>query len=282
MICTGDSTVAGYGDNDWRTAWPQQFARLLDTYYCPTQSQMTWGRQRASGANVDGRVTLGTGWSENNGPAQGIMATAVVSAAGHLSFALNATDYADTLDVYSATFSGNGTFVIRDGATSLGSVNTNGATGAAKQTFTMTRAQGKTINIDGPTVNGGSISAIEAYDATRPSIRVSPAGQSTTKITDWYTSGGPFPWYMHWLTSYAPHLTLVSLTINDSNASVAESTWEAACGTRIAAIKAAGSDVLLVAGPPSNTTQATNGTLESYRQGLYRLCDQYSGFSRTP
>jgi lysophospholipase L1-like esterase len=57
---------------------------------------------------------------------------------------------------------------------------------------------------------------------------------------------------------------ILCLTINDSNGGTSVATWSTAMQSLITAYQTRGLQVVLLIGPPSNTTQATNGTLDAY------------------
>jgi len=131
----------------------------------------------------------------------------------------------------------------------------------AKQTFTCTKGIHQ-INLvpnnDAQMFFGG----IVAYDSTVPAIDVIQTAVYGAVSSTFIPNTNIYD-QIPTLKFIAPDLTIIDLTINDSNSGTALATYQANLQTIITAAKVSG-DVLLMVGPPSNTVQATNGTLDTY------------------
>jgi lysophospholipase L1-like esterase len=112
--------------------------------------------------------------------------------------------------------------------------------------------------------NNGNIDlvAVEAYDSTTPAIDLFQAGQNGAKAAD--IAGAASAWSpLNALGAFAPDMSVICLTINDSNNATALSSYTTSLQAIITKAKLSG-DVLLMVGVPSGTTAATDGTLDGY------------------
>jgi len=144
-----------------------------------------------------------------------------------------------------------------DGGSALGTIGGSGGTWA-QSSFTVT-AGAHTINLL-PGNNGifylwgicGTLSTTPAIDIVQGAwFGANAASYNTSSL-----NAGQ-------LASVAPDLTIIDLTINDANGGTPLAAYQASIQTLITNAKQTG-DVLLVAGPPSNSVAATNGTMAQY------------------
>lgn len=275
MVIIGDSTSMGAGAGSSGTslltgaylkAWPHRLATMSSA---PVQlsSNSWWGTQgydSAAGITLSGydpRLTLGANWAPNLATLGGKVIRYAPGAVNNFSFTPQAAF--DTIVVYFLKNSGNGSATINvDGGASLGTITTSNASLVwATQTFTCAKGT-HTINIvpnnDGQMFFGGIVtydSTVPAIDVIQTAIYGSLAGShvANTNVYD----------HMPTLRFIAPDVTIICLTINDSNGGTPLATYQPNLQTIITNAKLSG-DVILMVGPPSNTTQATDGTLDSY------------------
>lgn len=277
IVIEGDSTVVGAGSgtggtnnmNDaFATAWPQALSTLLGSQITVSDNSLfgTQGTTVAYGT-YDTRAVLGAGWAPNVGTLGGAFFRCAASSATTLSF--TPQGQIDTIIIWYLQQNANGSFTVDvDGGASLGTVSANGTSLVKSVTFTVAKGS-HTINLNS---TGGAIffiSGIIAYDSTAPAIDVIQTGQFGAKALDFTVTGQAYsPQTV--LAALAPDLTIIDLTINDSNAGTALSTYTTQIQTMITAAQLSG-DVILMVGPPSNTTNATNGTLDQYISALRSL-----------
>jgi hypothetical protein len=280
----GDSTSMGAGAGTSGTtnlngaairSWPQGMQRFNSSpNYLASNSW--WGTQGYDGAagitltGYDTRLAQGANWAPNLSTLGGKVIRYAPGAVNNFSF--TPTSAFDTIVAYFLKNNGNGTCTINvDGGSSLGTINTNsgGALVWATQTFTVAKGL-HTINLvpnnDAQMFFGGLL----CYDSTVPAIDVMQTavyGATAATFTPAVNVYDP----INALKFIAPDLTIIDLTINDSNNGTALATYQSNLQTIITAAKVSG-DVLLMVGPPSNTTQATNGTLDTYIAVLQGLC----------
>jgi lysophospholipase L1-like esterase len=150
-------------------------------------------------------------------------------------------------------------------------VNTNGADALLKTTVAVgsLAGAGSTINIQATVAGGSYIAAIHAYRNDIGQVAILNAGHSGMQ------AGNDFISVRTWsnvpaISVIAPHLTVIALTINDSNNAVSLSSYRAGIQSAITAAKLSG-DVLLATGCPSGTSQATDRTLDNYIFALQDL-----------
>jgi len=284
IVVIGDSTSMGAGAGTSGTtnlngaaqkSWPQGLQRFnsAPNYLSSNSWWGTQGYDSAAGITLTGydtRLAQGANWAPNLASLGGKVIRYAPGAVNNFSF--TPTYAFDTIVVYMLKNNLNGTCTINvDGGASLGTINTNsgGALVWATQTFTVSKAIHQ-INLvpnnDAQMFFGG----ILCYDSTVPAIDVIQTavyGSLASVFTPNVNVYDQIPT----LKFIAPDLTIIDLTINDSNAGTALATYQANLQTIITAAKVSG-DVLLMVGPPSNTAAATNGTLDTYIAVLRTLC----------
>lgn len=281
IVFVGDSTTAGAGagsggagnyNGAWAKTYPRAVAARLATVF-PTSDQSFLMDQGVANQSIaypayDPRVTMGANWSQTSSGLAGNMFRFTAGAVNNLTF--TPTGQFDTIVLYSIRAAGQGSFnVTLDAGTAVGTINGNTNPSITLVT-TYTVAKGThTINIvpvnDGPL----NIVGIKTYDSTIPAIDIIQAGLHGA--TSGGTSSSQNPWSgVPLLGTLAPSLTVLCLTINDSNAGTALATYTTNMQAIITAAAASG-DVVLMVGAPSNTTAATDGTLDRYISVLRSL-----------
>jgi lysophospholipase L1-like esterase len=282
VVIIGDSTTAGAGSGSSGTslmvgaaanAWPKKLAAIPNSPV-PFLSNSWWATQGCYGASgvtlptYDPRVALGANWAPNLTTLGGQLIRYATGAVNNLSF--TPTGAFDTIVVYFVKNNSNGSATVNvDGGASLGTLNTNNASLVlGSQSFTCTKGT-HTINIVPNNDNQLFILGIQTYDSTSPAIDIlstSSYGALASTFTANVNVYDPRPV----LRFLAPDLTIICLTINDSNNGTALATYLANVQLLITDGKLSG-DVVLMVGAPSNTTQATDGTLDSFIAGLTAL-----------
>lgn len=284
VVVIGDSTSMGAGAGDSGTAaltnaypysFPSQLAPLLNATV-PTSFQNIFGGQAGAGVLTytayDTRVTFGTGWTTSGGATLGSTFFAYTNgSASKLTFTPSASFTRIKVWYYQNT--GQGTLTVDvDGGASLGTINTSGSSLYTSQTFTCA-AGTHTINLTAG--NNGSlfIGGVVVWTAATPAIDLILAGGYGTIASSWAAPTTAFSPRTA-LQALAPDLTIYDLTINDSNAGTNVAAYKASMELLIQAAQVSG-DVVLMVGPPSNTTAATDGTLDLYVQALEQLAATY-------
>lgn len=273
VFIVGDSTTAGAGANTLAASVPNRLAGLLDSYVCRAGLHSTLGRNNVTAVATDvfdPRVALGAGWTAGNNGAGGGY-SAPTTATGNLSF--TPTVPFDTITVYTAVNSGNGTSTVNvDGGASLGTMTTSGTQALGTHTFTCALGT-HTINISPPTVGTIHVLGIEVADSTTRRMRVYNAGYAGQKAA-FFTSAS-LAWNTYnWWPVVAPDLTILNLTINDSNQTGLGATDTATYSSQITSLitrAQATGDCLLMVGNPTNT----EASLQTYRDILYGLADTH-------
>lgn len=283
IICLGDSTAIGTGGGSSGThglvggfskGYVAKLAAGLAAFY-PTSFNSFFGDQNVitGGATTlplyDARITEGANWGLGASAALGgDMIKYTTGAANNFTFT-PAGEF-DTITIWYFTQTGNGAATVNvDGGASLGTINF-GATNFQMKSVTYSVTKGAhTINIV-PSNNGSfSIAGIITQDSTTPAVDFIQAGSYGGIAANFASSAnvwGPVPM----VGKLAPDLTLINCTINDSNVQTSLSAYSTSLQTAITNAKLSG-DVMLMVGPPSNTAQATNGTLATYIAAMKTL-----------
>jgi len=285
IVIIGDSTSMGAGAGTSGTSnlngaaqksWPQGLHRFnsAPNYLSSNSWWATQGFDGAAGitfSNYDSRILLGANWAPNLTTLGGKVIRYAPGAVNNLS--LTPTYAFDTFIPCFLKNNGNGTCTANvDGGASLGTINTNslGALIWASQVFTCAKGI-HTINIvpnnDAQMFFGGII----CYDSTVPALDVIQCGVYGATAATFIPNVNVYD-AMPTLRFLAPVLTIDALTINDSNNGTALATY--LVNKQIIATNAKVSgDLIEMVGPPSNTTQATDGTLDGFISGpIATLC----------
>lgn len=286
LVFAGDSTCAGAGagsggttnyNGAYATNAIRRFATLINSKI-PVSDNSFFNDQSVPVAygTYDTRVTLGTGWGNLQSSFGGNMFHFATGAAGTLGF--TPVGQIDTFTVYWLQLSGNGSFTVNiDGAASIGTITTGvGATIVRATTFTVAKGA-HTINLVATNDAAFYMLGVKAYDSTTPAIDIIQACSSGATVAAYVNGNGAWN-TVNVLPFLAPDLLDIGLTINDSNLGTALSSYTSGLQTLIGYGQLSG-DVVLRAGPPSNTVAATNGTLALYTGALGRLAvTNNSGF----
>lgn len=209
-----------------------------------------------------------------------------ISIAGHLQQTVSTTSHQvlvvtqpqsgggiiDTITVKWANSAALGSCAVNvDGGSSLGTISGLGAAGTiGTSTFTVPRGT-HTINIV-PNNNGDFyLIGIISYDSTQPAIDVIQCGWSGATASNFALSSPGNAWFgIGAIKDLAPDLTIFVSSANDSNNNTGVATYKANVQAFVNAALVSG-DVILCTDPPSNTTQATDGTLDKYIAALTQI-----------
>lgn len=279
IVLCGDSTTAGAqagsgGTLNYNGAfaknYPRAFGVLLNKAVTTSDNSFICDQaQNVAYGTYDPRVTLGTGWTAAQSSISGNMFK-FTTGGGSGTLAFTPAGQIDTIKVVYYTTTGQGTMAVNvDGGSTLATVNA-GAAGNVVTTQTISCTKGShTINMVAN--NNGNIFmlGIIAYDSTAPAVDLVQCGASGSKAITW--DNNSFAWSpLTVMPILAPDLFVLNLTINDSNTPTDLATYTSQMQAIITQMKTT-SDVLLMVGAPSSTTQATNGTLDSYVSALKSL-----------
>lgn len=283
VAVVGDSTNMGAGAGTSGTsnlngalqkAWPQLLHQYNGALPLSLSSNSWWGTQgydSAAGITLPGydtRLNPGANWTPNLTSLGGKVIRYATGAVNN--WVLTPTYAFDTFVVYFLKNSGNGSMIANvDGGASLGTITTaNASLVWASQTFTVAKGI-HTINLVPNNDGQMFIIGIVAYDSTVAGLDVvQTAVYGATAAT--FTPAVNVYDAINALKFLAPALTIINLTINDSNAQTALATYSANLQTVTTAAKVSG-DCMYVVGAPSNTAQATDGTLGQYVSVIYTL-----------
>ena len=275
LLVISDSTATGTGagsSGSYNTtgAYPYNWVTALSkqlSSFVATNDNTFFGDQNIVGSGqqtnyntYDTRVTVGGGWSVATGLG-GLGANFYTSgSAGTLAFTPSGN--IDSVTIWYTTSGGLGTFTTNfDGGSSLGTIN-QGTGGTTYTSTTYTTTSGThTYNVvwaSGTIYFSGEV----AYLSTTPAIDLYHSGWFSAYASSFNTSSSPWN-PIPAIQTVAPDLTIIALTINDSNNGTTLSSYQTNMQAIITAAKASG-DCLLVGGAPSNTTQAINGTLATF------------------
>lgn len=274
VVIESDSTGMGQGagtggsgnlNGAYPFAWPQVLAPILSKTI-PTVAQSFFGDQHAVVAygTYDTRVGLGANWIQSTlSTLGGFFFQYQTGAVNNLTF--NPGVSFDRFVIYYAvsTGLGNATFNV-DGGASLGTLTGAGTLALANSGVQSVTAGTHTINIVPSNTGSFYVAGILTWTSTTPAVDVIQTAYSGGTVSAFIGAGNPWSGIPA-LQILAPDLTIVALTVNDSNSLTNLGAYASGLQTIVTAAKISG-DCLLMAGPPSNTTQATNGTLSQYIQ----------------
>lgn len=285
---TGDSTTTGAGSgtstaglvggfaNSSTSSLVSLLGKTLPLSFCSffgdqnATSQVTYNQ-------YDPRVTInaaGSGWISNGlGTLGGQIFQYNVGSTGTLTFAPSTTANPcaiDHLTIWYTTRPSNGTVTPLINATPLTTINSgvSGSPTFTSRTYSFTKG---TYTITLLANNDGQleITGIIAWDSTVPAIDVVQAGNYGIKVATLANTASVWSG-LNALKALAPIFTEVNLEINDSNGGTTLSSYRTSWQSIITGAKISG-DVLIGGGLPSNTSQATNGTLTMFNNVLKSL-----------
>ena len=280
IVVLGDSTSMGEGAGTGGSSnlnaafvqgWPEQMGPILSKQIAANTNAIFGDQGTYSYVaynTYDPRVTLGANWALANINAIGGN-TWVYNTGAVNNFAFTPVGSVDTA-VVCFTSGGGGTAAVNvDGGSTLGTIGTGSAAQCNTYTFT---AGAHTINLV-PSNNGALyVLGVIAYLSTTPAVDIIQDGVIAATVSNFNYSAQPYN-ILPELSLISADLTIIDLTVNDSNNNGLSylPTYVATVQAMITGAKTGGSDVMLISGPPSNTANATNGTLASYNAALQQL-----------
>lgn len=211
----------------------------------------------------DPRVSaFGTGWATFS--PQKIPGGILIAFSGATpgTFTFTPTGAVDTAVIYFVRQTTSGSFAVNvDGGSTISTPTTSGtANSVGSATITFTKGT-HAINLVA-TGNGNiNLMGIVTYDSTTPAVDIVNAGWYGATLTNWIDNTAAYS-PLNVASDYQPNLTIIQLTINDSNGGATPANYSANLQTLVTACLTTG-DVVIESGIPSNTTQATNGQLAS-------------------
>lgn len=301
-ICfSGNSTMGGFGSlpgdgftNNYPGGLVPKFAKYLNAHMnTPFNSNPVSFNSIVNDQNIiiagpypayDTRVTYGANWDN----AAGVLNVAgnpfhyANGAVNDLTFRPNGMNIGtgagvfDTIKVKYNRITGLGTATINvDGGSSLGTLNANVGGGFTIQTdtFSVTRGQ-HTIHIVGGNVGDMQIQSIQAFDSTVPSIDVFQMSWGGGGVANLILGGNTNG--VNGFNDMACDLHVMSNTIIDSNNNTGLALYGTTLTTWATSMRANGSDVILMVDTPSNSVNATNGTLDAYIAQMQAVANSFS------
>lgn len=282
LVLLGDSTTVGAGsgasgnvhlNGAFAKAYPRGLGSLLNSYYAPVSDNSFFNDQNVAAQSVgygsyDTRVSLGSHWG-----------TAVLSYAGNVfkftsgsgagTLAFTPVGAFDTLQIWYLQQPAQGSFAVNvDGGASLGTINSAGTASLLTQSYTVTKGT-HTVNMVANNDGNLFILGCLCWDSTTPAIDLIQAGTYGATAQSFNTIGNIWS-SLTVQPQLSPDLTVVCLTINDSNTGTDLFTYKVNMQAVITAALSTGDCVLMV-GAPSNTPQATTGILQRYIDVLRQL-----------
>ncbi|MDC7677046.1 SGNH/GDSL hydrolase family protein [Asticcacaulis machinosus] len=280
ILCIGDSTTAGHGayaagmgDNNKAGAWPTQLAALINARGGTASWSSIIGNNNASDTRLyDNQVTFPSGQGWNFSTAAGVAGStlggyhttaSVHSPPSKYNFApINACD---TFEVYNPKAGGNARawiLSVNDGAdlATVSNMQTPSPPGAFEK-YTLTTAMGANVlNIRAQNTETTYLAGIIAYNSAVREISVLNAGWSGAKASDLNNGSGYAYGPVNAISVYDPDLVIINIGINDANQAspTATATFISHVQAVIAAAKAAGTDVVLMAPTPIGSSYAAN------------------------
>jgi lysophospholipase L1-like esterase len=276
---TGTGRGAGTGANflidGYAKAWPARMASFLTESGFKVYDQSLWTNQNSTDepyADYDPRVTLGAGWDFSGETLGGQFLRFSTGAATTTSFEPEAAF--DTIEIYYYR-SGDGTFTVDvDGGASLGTVDCGAPNDDTiqKATFTVSLAT-HTINLNAVNDARFFVLGVVTYDSTAPGVDLIRACRSGAKVSNFVETALPFN-SLNVIPQIDPDLTIIALSINDCEDGTNTATYRSDLADLIEACQASG-DVILMTGPPQNTTAGGNNTILDYTDQLEDLANEY-------
>jgi hypothetical protein len=263
LAAVGDSTNAGHAaapacgtTNALAYSWPH----VLATYIANSSISQHWGSHTEPSA-FDSRVAVSGGTTALGLTSVGGQFFGSSSAG---TFGFTPLNNVDTFDVYYPSNSGLGAATIQIDSGSTTSINEVGSNNYTKVTLNAT--------LGSHTLNWNWVSSlpqvphIVAYNSAVKELQVMNMGNGGSKVGTW-TANYPLP--NTWIPTgvlgvIQPDLTIVDLTVNDSNAPTAMPAYlnnTTGLQVLINVAKAGGGDVIMMSGPPSEQGQ---GGVQNY------------------
>jgi hypothetical protein len=279
VLIGGDSTTAGatcgtsltYANARVNT-YPSKLSTSLSSIGIAARNDGFFGDQYVTGVTYpvyDPTVTIGAGWAVanfNGDTLGGQMIVGSNGGAGQLVFSPpQAWDRAVISYVRTNTGASNVNVYVGGALnSSFNGANSNAlinVTVAAASLSVQTLALGGVVS----GANGVPIAGVYFYNSADPGIvfmQMGMHGKTMSYLADFY--GSNFPWNnANAIDTHQPHLTVINMSINDSNGGTALTTYSQKLEIAVNRALLYG-DVILCVGAPSSTTQATDGTLDKY------------------
>jgi len=265
VVLIGDSTTAGYGATS-NTNWAGDkalspsvlIANRLMAAGVPAYDAGWYGLGTGSASTLtlyDPRVTYGGGWSQYysaNCLGGGFMQSS--SSTDTLTFSPG-FPY-NTIEVYYAVSSGNGSFTLSSGTTVTGTVSTSGSPGIGKQTYAVSLTSNP-INIQATSTTACFIAGVLCYNTNTPGILFINASQGGATTGNIITGSGFNAEGS--ITALSPDLSIINMMINDcNNGSTTSSTYQSNLSTIVTYCQNYGSVMLATPVPAGATTYLTN------------------------
>ena len=282
IVVIGDSTSIGYGSTTTTTAmryngYPNKLAAYFASSGINAEANGWIGdgglNSTSPSSTLDGRIVVGSGWSETGIEFPGGCSFQASSTTSNLSF--TPTVQVDKFVVTYLQFSGIGTFSYKIGSGSTTNVNCSGT--ASIQTVTISANLGtNTLNLNW--VSGGlvCIIGIDAYNSTiGKQVHIINGGWTGSKSGDWQN-------VISVLSNTIPNtfllgqsLTIIQLGINDMNSGVSVASYTSNMQALITACLAAG-DVVLMTAEPESTANASAAIQVQFQQAVISLASTNS------
>jgi hypothetical protein len=280
ILALGDSTRAGNGAGAG-TQWTDSGRRHTSAQFAAMTNGLVSTRgfygdagvfssPGLSAYNLDLTVNA-TKWSSSQAALGGNLCRLIggnTSVAGD--FRLNLPANAQKVRVYSLNFTQAMTV-----QTNLGVIGSTPATntGYIEATDFTVQPGATYVEIVGTATLTVYIAGLYVIDTVQKAILIN-AGLNGAKVSDYITSAATYD-PLPSLKRLAPALTIINLTINDSNAATALATYQAGLSLLAEAALISG-DVALEFGFVSNTTQSTDGTLYAVRKAVAEISEAYN------
>lgn len=282
IMCVGDSTTFGTGAGTGTNAqvgsralsWPVRLAELLSKNF-NTNGNLSFnynGGMSVTPNEYSPLQSAGAGWGQSTQTLTG----------GHfrnstttndLSFTINQS--IDRVKVIYAQGTAYGSFTVKINGTTVSTVNAGVNPAKEMSTVISFAASTSPTTITINRVSGTcDIAGVDAYLSTDPVLMVTNAGFHGAKASNFINTANYAAANSDVHIAHAADLLILMLTINDSNQNTAISTYRANM-TAFLNVATQQSSVLLMTGFPSNTTNATNGTLQNFINVNYELADQF-------
>ena len=265
IACIGDSTTDGQGRAS--ASWPRRLATKLRTGGLPATSD-SWfgvgiGATTAAITAQEPRISFaGGGWGVHTQASLGGRFPFCPPADTTSALTFTPDLPSNQIDVWFLSLGGAGTAAILADGAQLATFNTGAGFAVSKHTVTAGGAAAARVWSIRHTGTGGNVfvMGMAARDTALPSVEITNAGWSSSRSGDWVDPALGFYTPLNALATFAPDASVISLGLNDRNASggtwAAPATPLATYAANIAAIaaaaKAAG-DVIGLIPPQSNT-----------------------------
>lgn len=284
VLMLGDSTIMGVGAGSGTQNLvgahllntPSQLVSLMKLAGMPVSNEslaFSNAVQLAGGGftynQYDPRYSDDTTWSQFSSTT--IAGELYSSSSGTGTFSFAPTGAFDSFDIYYVRNPSNAAFTVSvDGVLKL--TVSNGSQAFLKSTVSVARGV-HTITVTCTNASGGGvfIGPIVPHDSANPAIQIINGGVGSATMSTFTNASGQ-PWRTinsGALTTFAPKLVFIEMTINDSNNNATPvSTYTANMQAAITAYQTAGADVVLVSGSPYSSVSSTVGP---YIAALYSL-----------